>query len=123
VSKKRPEALAMSYRNEYGNGALISDAAGEVARTGIFALSKGTVRIARPGSGAIEAGEPAKLRLAGGLIARALRGSVVRFEKVLALRKAIAAGTYVVAAADLADRLMDKLQTVEAGSGCAYWKA
>ncbi len=51
--------------------------------------------------------DPAKLRLAGRLISWATAGNEVRFELVASLRQAIEAGTYGVAAGDVADKLMD----------------
>jgi flagellar biosynthesis anti-sigma factor FlgM len=50
-----------------------------------------------------------KVRLAGALISQASQGSDVRFEKVTALREAIAAGTYRVDCASLADKLIGVL--------------
>jgi anti-sigma28 factor (negative regulator of flagellin synthesis) len=50
-----------------------------------------------------------KVSLAGALISQASRGSDVRFEKVAALREAMAAGTYSVSSASLADKLMSVL--------------
>jgi flagellar biosynthesis anti-sigma factor FlgM len=50
-----------------------------------------------------------KVSLAGALISEASRGSDVRFERVAALREAIAAGTYNVSSASLADKLMSVL--------------
>jgi flagellar biosynthesis anti-sigma factor FlgM len=50
-----------------------------------------------------------KVSLAGALISQASRGSDVRFEKIAALREAIAAGTYSVSSASLADKLMSVL--------------
>jgi flagellar biosynthesis anti-sigma factor FlgM len=50
-----------------------------------------------------------KVGLTGALISEASRGSDVRFEKVAALREAIAAGTYSVSSASLADKLMSVL--------------
>ena len=47
--------------------------------------------------------------LAGALISQAAQGSDVRFEKVAALREAIASGTYSVSSASLADKLMSVL--------------
>jgi len=52
------------------------------------------------------AGDEAKVRLVGMLISQASMGSDVRFEMVAALREAIEAGTYRVAASDLAAKLM-----------------
>jgi hypothetical protein len=49
---------------------------------------------------------PRLMGMAIRLIARATMGSDIRFDKVAALQQAIAAGTYSVAAADVADRLM-----------------
>lgn len=56
------------------------------------------------------AGNTAKVSLAGAMISQATTGSDVRFEKVAALRQAIAAGTYNVSAADLADKLIGTMQ-------------
>ena len=50
-----------------------------------------------------------KVSLAGALISQASRGSDVRFERVAALREAIAAGTYNVSSASLSDKLMSVL--------------
>jgi flagellar biosynthesis anti-sigma factor FlgM len=48
--------------------------------------------------------------LAGALISQASTGSDVRFEKVAALRRKIEAGTYDVAAEDVAEKLMDQMR-------------
>ena len=65
------------------------------------------------GLGESAAGEIAmdeeKVSLAGALISQASQGSDVRFEKVAALRQAIAAGTYRVDCASLADKLIGVL--------------
>jgi anti-sigma28 factor (negative regulator of flagellin synthesis) len=59
-------------------------------------------------SAAEEVGEDtAKQRLAGRLISWATAGNEVRFELVASLRQAIEAGTYGVAAGDVADKLMN----------------
>jgi anti-sigma28 factor (negative regulator of flagellin synthesis) len=55
------------------------------------------------------AGDTAKVSLAGAMISQATRGSHVRFDKVAALQQAIAAGTYSVSSAMLADRLIGVL--------------
>jgi len=52
------------------------------------------------------AGDATSVTLAGGLISRASQGSDVRFEKVVALREAIEAGTYRVSASALANSLL-----------------
>jgi len=54
--------------------------------------------------------DPSKLRLAGRLISWATAGNEVRFELVASLRQAIEAGTYGVAAGDVADKLMDGMR-------------
>jgi len=122
----------MSYMNEYGDGGQVSEAMDVVARTGIgygdhgqiseaadvaarsgIAASSrpaGSEQSARATTGGAMAGESAQRRLAGGSILQAPEGTDVRFEKVAALREAIAAGTYAVSAADLADKLMAAMQ-------------
>jgi negative regulator of flagellin synthesis FlgM len=54
--------------------------------------------------------DTAKVSMAGSLISRATRSSDVRFEKVAALQQAIAAGTYSVSSASVAEKLMSELQ-------------
>jgi flagellar biosynthesis anti-sigma factor FlgM len=56
------------------------------------------------------ADDEAQVKLAGMLISQASTGSDVRFEKVAALRQKIAAGTYCVPAANVAEKLMDEMQ-------------
>jgi len=54
--------------------------------------------------------DEAKVRLAGELISRAGTGSDARFELVSALRARILAGTYRVAAEDVAESLMGTMR-------------
>jgi hypothetical protein len=61
------------------------------------------------GAGGVLAKETADVRLAGMLIARTAMGSDVRLELVSALRARILAGTYRVAAEDVAKSLMGAL--------------
>jgi anti-sigma28 factor (negative regulator of flagellin synthesis) len=67
---------------------------------------------AKPQSSGVEeiADDEAQMGLAGTLISQASTGSDVRFEKVAALRKKIAAGTNGVAAEDVAEKLMDQMR-------------
>jgi anti-sigma28 factor (negative regulator of flagellin synthesis) len=48
--------------------------------------------------------------MVGMLISQANTGSDVRFEKVAALRRKIEAGTYSVAAEDVAEKLMGEMR-------------
>jgi flagellar biosynthesis anti-sigma factor FlgM len=66
----------------------------------------------KPLSSGVEeiADDAEKVSLAGMLISQASTGSDVRFEKVAALRRKIEAGTYSVAAEDVADKLMDEMR-------------
>jgi negative regulator of flagellin synthesis FlgM len=50
--------------------------------------------------------DTAKVSLAGAMISQATQGSDVRFDKVAALHQAIAAGSYNVSSASLADKLI-----------------
>jgi len=67
---------------------------------------------AKPQSSGIEeiADDAEQVSLAGMLISQASTGSDVRFEKVAALRRRIEAGTYDVAAEDVAEKLMDQMR-------------
>ena len=56
------------------------------------------------------ADDETQVSLAGALISQASTGSDVRFEKVAALRRKIEAGTYDVAAEDVAEKLMDQMR-------------
>jgi negative regulator of flagellin synthesis FlgM len=49
------------------------------------------------------------LSSAGGMIAQALEGSDVRTDKVAALQKAIASGSYSVSSSDVAGKMIDSL--------------
>ncbi|MDW5266499.1 MULTISPECIES: flagellar biosynthesis anti-sigma factor FlgM [Acidobacteriaceae] len=49
------------------------------------------------------------LSSAGGVIAHALEGSDVRTDKVAALQKAIASGSYNVSSSDVASKMIDSL--------------
>ena len=49
------------------------------------------------------------LSSAGGMIAHALEGSDVRTEKVAALQKTIASGSYNVSSSDVAGKMIDSL--------------
>ncbi len=67
---------------------------------------------AAPSAGAIDsvASDSAKVSLAGAMLSQASSGSDVRFDRVAALQQSIAAGTYGVASASVAGKLMDSLQ-------------
>ena len=67
---------------------------------------------AKPPSSAVEqiADDEAQVSMVGMLISQANTGSDVRFEKVAALRRRIEAGTYDVAAEDVAEKLMDQMR-------------
>jgi hypothetical protein len=97
----------MSFTSGYGDRGRISGAAGALARISIAASDRvaGARRSERGGALARYSAKP---RLAGGSISHA--ATDVRFEKVLALRAAIAAGTYAVSAANLAEKLMATMQ-------------
>jgi anti-sigma28 factor (negative regulator of flagellin synthesis) len=56
------------------------------------------------------ASDSAKVSLAGAMLSQACTGSDVRFDKVAALQQSITAGTYGVASANVAGRLIDSLQ-------------
>lgn len=56
-----------------------------------------------------EQADHTNLSSAGGMMAHALEGSDVRMEKVGALQKAIASGTYNVSSSDVASKLIDSL--------------
>ena len=75
-------------------------------------LTAAGTRAAKPlnsGAGKI-ADDETQVSLAGLLISQASTGSDVRFEKVAALRRRIEAGTYDVAAEDVAEKLMDQMR-------------
>lgn len=56
-----------------------------------------------------EQADHTNLSSAGGMMVHALEGSDVRMEKVDALQKAIASGTYNVSSSDVASKLIDSL--------------
>ena len=66
----------------------------------------------KPLSSGIEeiADDSEQVSMAGMLISQASGGSDVRFEKVAALRRRIEAGTYSVAAEDVAEKLMGAMR-------------
>ncbi|MGP8259724.1 MAG: flagellar biosynthesis anti-sigma factor FlgM [Acidobacteriaceae bacterium] len=69
-------------------------------------------RATKPLSSGVEeiADDAEQVGLAGMLISHASRGSDVRFDKVADLRRKIEAGTYGVAAEDVAQKLMGEMQ-------------
>jgi len=81
------------------------------ARSG---LTEAGTRASKPkplSSGVEEiADDSEQVSVAGMLISQARGGSDVRFEKVAALRRRIEAGTYNVAAKDVAEKLMGKMR-------------
>ena len=89
-------------------------AAGGLPPSGGPGLAEPGTRAAKPkplSSGAGEiADDETQVSLAGMLISQASGGSDVRFEKVAALRRRIEAGTYEVAAEDVAEKLMDQMR-------------
>ncbi|MDR3746528.1 MAG: flagellar biosynthesis anti-sigma factor FlgM [Acidobacteriaceae bacterium] len=60
--------------------------------------------------------DSAQLKLAGTLISQASKGSDVRFEKVASLRQAIKAGKFHVSAGEVAEKLVDDMQTMKFGN-------
>ncbi len=75
-------------------------------------LTEPGTRCMQPPKSAAEeiADDAAKVTLFGALISRASTGSDVRFEKVAALRQKIEAGTYGVAAEDVAHKMVREMQ-------------
>jgi len=92
---------------------LVGAASGLPPSAGPGLTAQGT-RAAKPkpvSSGAGEiADDETQVSMAGMLISQASGGSDVRFEKVAALRRRIEAGTYEVAAEDVAEKLMDQMR-------------
>lgn len=88
------------------------EAAGGLPPSARPGLTEPGTRAAKPlSSGAGEiADDETQVSLAGRLISQASTGSDVRFEKVAALRRRIEAGTYEVAAEDVAEKLMDQMR-------------
>ena len=90
------------------------EAAGGLPPSAGPGLTEPGTRAAKPkplSSGAGEiADDETQVSLAGMLISQASGGSDVRFEKVAALRRRIEAGTYDVAAEDVAEKLMDQMR-------------
>jgi flagellar biosynthesis anti-sigma factor FlgM len=79
------------------------------ARSG---LTEAGTHTAKPLNSGVEeiADDSEQVSMAGMLISQASTGSDVRFEKVAALRRRIEAGTYEVAAEDVAVKLMDEMR-------------
>lgn len=103
----------MSYTNGIGN-----------LQQMLSAVTPATTPTAQPAAQVTEstsasrhrnAAAPAKqtdqtnLSSAGGMIAHALEGSDVRTNKVAALQKAIASGSYSVSSSDVAGKMIDSL--------------
>ncbi len=90
------------------------EATGSLPPSARSGLTEPGTRAAKPkpvNSGAGEiADDETQVSVAGMLISQASTGSDVRFEKVAALRRRIEAGTYDVAAEDVAEKLMDQMR-------------
>jgi flagellar biosynthesis anti-sigma factor FlgM len=81
------------------------------ARSGLTERGTRAAKAKPLNSGAEEiADDSGQVSVAGMLISQASGGSDVRFEKVAALRRRIAAGTYSVDAEDVAEKLMDAMR-------------
>jgi flagellar biosynthesis anti-sigma factor FlgM len=103
----------MSLTNGVGETAPPTDASAVGATVGMAGAARigaapGSSRRASSAAGEI-AMDTAKVSLAGSMISQAMRGSDVRFERVAALQQAIAAGTYSVSSASVAEKLMGVL--------------
>jgi negative regulator of flagellin synthesis FlgM len=103
----------MSFTNGIGETPHPSDAGALGATVGIAGVARAGAaprnsRLANGAAGEL-AMDTAKVSLAGAMISQATRGSDVRFDKVAALQQAIAAGTYSVSSASLADKLIGAL--------------
>lgn len=103
----------MSFTNGVGETTQPTGASAVGAAVGITGAARtgaapGTSRTANSGVGEIVM-DTAKVSLAGAMISQATQSSDVRFDKVAALQQAIAAGSYNVSSANLADKLIGVL--------------
>jgi anti-sigma28 factor (negative regulator of flagellin synthesis) len=101
---------AIEASGQFSNDASVSSAS--AAATPASARTESITRAAVPRASAIDVivSDSAKVSLAGAMLSQACTGSDVRFDKVAALQQSIEAGTYGVASANVAGRLIDSLQ-------------
>jgi negative regulator of flagellin synthesis FlgM len=101
----------MSYSNGIGS---LPQVPGAIAPATVQPASQAAEAAHAPQQNKVSsspAGQPdqASLSSAGGVIAQALSGSDTRPDKVAALQKAIASGSYSVSSSDVAGKMIDSL--------------
>ena len=101
----------MSYTNGIGNlqQVLSSVAAATTQPTTQATETVNAQKQHKAATSPAEQADHTNLSSAGGMMAHALEGSDVRMEKVGALQKAIASGTYSVSSSDVAGKMIDSL--------------
>ncbi len=106
----------MSFQNGISNlqqlftqiapsGTAAASAVNRAAQVQTGAPSSALLNAASPGQGL----DQASLSSTGGLVAQASQAPDVRMEKIAPLQQAIAAGTYSVSSADVAEKIMGSL--------------
>lgn len=99
----------MSYTNGIGS---LQQALSSIAPTQPAAQATESTEVSQQRKAAAAPAKQAdqtSLSSAGGMIAHALEGSDVRTDKVAALQKAIASGSYNVSSSDVAGKMIDSL--------------
>lgn len=99
----------MSYTNGIGN---LQQALSAIAPTQPASQVTESTEVSQQRKAAAAPAKQAdqtNLSSAGGMIAHALEGSDVRTDKVAALQKAIASGSYSVSSSDVAGKMIDSL--------------
>lgn len=96
----------MRVTNEIGN---VQQTTGTAATEAAKPVSGGAAKSSGAAQTSSQQTDQAELSAAGSLISKALDGSDVRMDKVQALQRAIASGSYQVSSSDVADKLVDSM--------------
>jgi negative regulator of flagellin synthesis FlgM len=101
----------MSYANSIGNTqqAISSISTPVATPTKQATAPSGEANESAVSNSNVQHADQTTLSATAGLVAQALGGSDVRFEKVASLQQAIAAGSYGVSSSEVADKIIQSL--------------